>query len=389
MPEHLVPTYRPAEPIFVSGEGTQLVDEQGKRYLDLLSGIGVTALGHAHPRWSAAVAEQAGTLAHVSNLLRHPFTDEVAAKLATLCGLEAVFFSNSGSEANECALKIARKHQRLAGRPERTHLVALHGGFHGRTFGSLSVTATAAYREPFGPALEAVFVEPGDLGGLESALATGPAALILEPIQGEGGMRSLDPDMLVGARTLCDETGTVLITDEVQCGCGRTGTFLASNATAVTPDIVTLAKPLGGGLPIGATVVSAELANVLQPGDHGSTFGGGPVALRGAAVFLDELTEGGLLEAVGARGRQLAAGLDELVAAGHADARRGHGLMQGLVLPGRAAKVQAALFERGVIAGTATADVLRLLPPYVITAEEVSTALETLGATLTELEMQS
>lgn len=384
MDEHVLPTYRPAAPLFVSGRGATLVDEEGRTYTDLLSGIGVTALGHGHPRWTEAVSNQVSTLAHVSNLLRHPLTEEVATRLARLSGLDSVFFSNSGSEANECAIKLARKHQWLSGHPQRTGLVALEGGFHGRTFGSLSATATAAYREPFGPALEASFVAPDDGKALEEALSREPAALILEPVQGEGGLRTLEPDYLVLARTLCDETGTVLITDEVQCGCGRTGTFLASQAAGVTPDVATLAKPLAAGLPIGATLVRSELADVLQPGDHGSTFGGGPVALRGALVFLEELEEGGLFEAVRARGAQLASGLDELCVAGLASGRRGRGLMQGLVLPGRAAGVQAALFERGVVCCTATPDVLRFLPPYVITAEELARALVILGETLKE-----
>jgi len=390
MDEHVVPTYKRAAPLFVSGAGATLFDEDGRAFADLLSGIGVTALGHAHPRWSEAVARQAGTLAHVSNLLRHPLTEDVAARLARLSGLEAAFFSNSGAEANECALKLARKHQRLAGRPERTSIVALEGGFHGRTFGALSATATAAYREPFGPMLEATFVPPDDAAALEAALApssgSGPAALLLEPVQGEGGLRVLEPAYLARARALCDATGTVLIHDEVQCGCGRTGTFLAAQAAGVTPDVATLAKPLGGGLPIGATLVRAELAEVLQPGDHGTTFGGGPTALRGALVFLEELEEGGLQDAVHARAAELTAALDAHVAAGLAADRRGTGLMQGLLLPGRAGTAQAALLERGVVCCTATPDVLRFLPPYVITSDELAAAMATVGATLKEIE---
>ncbi len=384
MDEHVLPTYHRAAPLFVAGKGATLFDEEGRAYTDLLSGIGVTALGHAHPRWTQAVSEQVGSLAHVSNLLRHPLTERVARRLASLSGLGAVFFSNSGSEANECAIKLARKHQLLSGRPDRTHLVALEGGFHGRTFGSLSATATPAYREPFGPALQANFVAPGDGTALAEALASEPAALLLEPVQGEGGLRVLEPDYLRLARSLCDQTGTLLIADEVQCGCGRTGTFLASQAAGVLPDVATLAKPLAAGLPIGATLVRSELAEVLQPGDHGSTFGGGPVALRGAQVFLEELEEGGLLEAIGSLGAQLTSGLDGLCTAGLAEGRRGKGLMQGLLLPGRAATLQAALLERGIVCCTATPDVLRFLPPYVITAEELAEALTILGDTLKE-----
>lgn len=385
MDEHVLPTYRRSGPVFVAGHGSWLVAEDGTEYLDLLSGLGVNALGHAHPAWVEAVRDQVGRVAHVSNLFRHPFTEEVAGRLARLTGLEAVFFSNSGTEANECALKLARKHFHLAGQPERTGFVALEGGFHGRTFGSLSVTATEAYRAPFGPGLGATFVPRGDAAALRAALAARPAALVLEPVQGEGGLAVLSDEELGLARALCDETGTLFVCDEVQCGAGRTGTFLASQRAGVTPDVVTLAKPLGGGLPIGATVVRAELARVLVPGDHGSTFGGGPLALRACAVFLRELEEGGLSSAVRERGAQLEAGLDALAASSElVRERRGRGLLQGLWLPGCAAAVQAALLERRVVAGTAAGDVLRFLPPYVITAAEVELALEHLAAVLAE-----
>ena len=221
---------------------------------------------------------------------------------------------------------------------------------------------------------------------LAPSSGSGPAALLLEPVQGEGGLRVLEPAYLARARALCDATGTVLIHDEVQCGCGRTGTFLAAQAAGVTPDVATLAKPLGGGLPIGATLVRAELAEVLQPGDHGTTFGGGPTALRGALVFLEELEEGGLQDAVHARAAELTAALDAHVAAGLAADRRGTGRMQGLLLPGRAGTAQAALLERGVVCCTATPDVLRFLPPYVITSDELAAAMATVGATLKEIE---
>lgn len=386
MDEHVLPTYRRAAPVFVSGHGATLVDETGAEYLDLLGGIAVNALGHAHPRLVEALRDQAGKIAHVSNLFRHPYTDEVADRLARLTGMHATFFSNSGSEANECALKLARKAQKLAGAPERTHFVALEGGFHGRTTGSLAITAHAAYREPFGPLLQATFVAPEDVAALAAALAAKPAALVLEPVQGEGGLRVLSDAYLAAARRLCDETGTILVSDEVQCGCGRTGEFLASRRAGVTPDVVTLAKPLGAGLPVGATLVSEALAQTLQPGDHGSTFGGGPLVLRAVLTFLEELEDADLLAAVRARGAQLADGLDALVArhAGVAE-RRGVGLMQGLRIPGRHAAVQAALFENGVITCTAGEEVVRFLPPYVIQAEELDRALALVDSTLTQV----
>lgn len=390
MDEHVLPTYRRAEPVFVSGRGAVLIDEEGREYLDLLGGIAVSALGHAHPRLVEALRDQVGRVTHVSNLYRHPYTDAVAGRLACLSGMHATFFSNSGSEANECALKLARKAQVLRGEPGRTRFVALEGGFHGRTLGSLSITAHAPYREPFGPLLEASFVEPGDTEALAAALrgegCEAPAALVLEPIQGEGGLRVLDPEYLAAARELCTSTGTLLIADEVQCGCGRTGEFLASQRVGLAPDIVTLAKPLGAGLPVGATLVCAELAETLQPGDHGSTFGGGPLVLRAVLTFLEELLENDLLEAVRARGEELTRGLDELVEA-HPGVteRRGVGLMQGLRIPDRHAAVQAALFEHGVLTCTAGEEVVRFLPPYVIQPEELAKALEIVDTTLTQV----
>ena len=385
----LLPVYEPAPPPFVSGTGATLIDARGRSYLDLNSGLGVTALGHSHPRWSAAIADQATRLTHVSNLLRHPLAEEVASRLTHLSGMAAVFFSNSGSEANECALKIARKAARLRDPHSRGRLVALERSFHGRTLGSLSLTARAAYREPFEPLLEVTFVPPGDLTALAEAIRDGgpskAAALFLEPIQGEGGLYELSPQFLAGARELCDTHGTLLVADEVQSGAGRSGDFLALAPSGIQADIVTLGKPLAGGLPIGATLVSEELAGVLAPGDHGSTFGGGPLVLRGAEVFLEELEEGGLAEAVRQRGAELREGLDRIVAAGLAAERRGRGLMQGLALPGRAPAAQKALFERSLIASTAGGDLLRFLPPYVITPRELNQALDILTQTLEEL----
>ena len=376
MDEHVLSTYRRAEEVFVAGKGATLFDEEGRRYVDFFSGIGVNSLGHAHPELTAAIRDQAGRLLHTSNLYRHAYTEELASRLTALTGLSAVFFSNSGSEAVEAALKIARKYQGENGAPDRSGLVAVEGGFHGRTAGALSVTSEEAYRAPFEPLLEGVrFVPPNDERALAEALAARPAALLLEPIQGEGGVRPLTAPYLRRARALCDETGTVLVHDEVQCGAGRTGTFLASSWAGVAPDVVTLAKPLAGGLPIGATIVGAPLADVLAPGDHGSTFGGGPLACRAALVFLAAL-DGGLQENVRQRGDELGAGLEEL-AADFPDVRevRGRGLMRGLALTGDAEPLRQELFREGLLVGAAR-DVLRFLPPYVITRAEVELALE-------------
>ena len=385
MDSHVLRTYKRRENVFVRGEGAILEDSNGKRWIDMIGGIAVSALGHGHPRLVAALQAQAGELLHVSNLYRHPHTEAVAKLLARATGMAAAFFSNSGSEANECALKLARKAQVLRGQPERTSFVALHGSFHGRTFGSLSVTASESYRKPFGPMLSTTFVEPGNVPALEAALAESPAALILEPIQGEGGLRRLSPTYLRAVRAACTSTGTLLIHDEVQCGGGRTGRFLAGDAAAVQPDIVTLAKPLGAGVPIGATLVTSELEDVLQPGDHGSTFGGGPLALCAARVVLSELLDGGLATHARRMGAYLHRRLDAIVAGSEvATERRGLGLMQGVVVPGRAGAVVDDLYDRGVLACTASGDVVRFLPPYVITQDQIEDALGALEATLTQ-----
>jgi predicted acetylornithine/succinylornithine family transaminase len=384
MDEHVLLTYRRAEEVFVDGDGAEVRDEQGRVYLDFLSGIAVSALGHAHPEIVTALQDQAGKMLHTSNLFRHPYTEEVASRIAHLTGLEACFFTNSGAEAVEAALKIARKHQRTAGHPERTGFVAMEGSFHGRTYGALSVTHTEKYREPFGPLLDGVtFVPVGDASALERALkpesGPAPAGLILEPIQGESGVRELPHEYLRLARRLCDETGTVLIHDEVQCGCGRTGNFLAAEAAGVKPDVVTLAKPIAAGLPMGVTVVGKRFAGTLEPGDHGSTFAGGPFVCRAALVFLRLVDTGGMLEQVRARGQQLRRGLESIERDFPVVAElRGRGLIQGLRLARGAEELQKDLYRRGLIVNKTGGDVIRLLPPYVITSAQVNRGLDLL-----------
>lgn len=378
MDEHVMRNYARTDIVFVSGLGAILRDETGREYLDFLSGIGVNALGHAHPGLTAALHDQIDRVVHTSNLFRHAYTERVAEQVAALTGLQAVFFSNSGTEANEAALKIARKHQRMRGHSERTGLLALEHGFHGRTFGALSVTHHHAYREPFAPLLPGVrFVPPGNAQALQQAFAAEPpAALILEPIQGEGGVRELPDDFLRLARSLCTRHGALLIHDEIQSGGGRTGSFLAADRADVKPDIVTLAKPIGAGLPLGLTVVSAELATTLQPGDHGSTFGGGPLVCRAANVFLHELQHG-LLENVVERGDQLGQGLRAIADGSDLVAEiRGRGLMRGLRLHRGAADLQRALLRAGLITNCTAGDVIRMLPPFVVTAEQVDQALD-------------
>lgn len=387
----LLPTYVRAPEVFVRGAGARLFDQQGKTWLDLLGGIAVSALGHNHPGLTAALKEQVGQLLHVSNLYRHPAGEEAAERLARVSGLERVFFCNSGAEANEAALKLARKFQRSQGRVERLGFVALHGGFHGRTCGALSVTHNERYREPFGPLLGPVhWVAPNDIEGLERAIGEHqPAGLILEPIQGEGGIRPLSLEFMQAARALCDRTETVLIHDEVQSGCGRTGSFLAGDRAGVKPDLATLAKPLGAGLPIGALLVGSGFTDVLVPGDHGSTFGGGPLAARAASVFLREWEEGELPQYVALRGEQLARALSILAVDFDCVLdRRGRGLMQALVLdsPSRAQALVSELHRRQVLCCVAGGDAVRFLPPYVITEAELDEAMDALQSALTAIQ---
>lgn len=386
MDEHVIATYRRAPEVFVAGEGAVLRDAEGHAYLDFLGGLAVSALGHAHPKLVAALRDQAGKVLHVSNLYRHPYTEELASRLAELTGLAAAFFTNSGTEAVEAALKLARKAQRDRGVPGRTGFVALEGSFHGRSLGALSVTHAPRYREPFGPLLEARFVPFGDISALETAVREArPAAVLLEPIQGEGGVRELPHAYLRHARALCDATETVLIHDEIQCGCGRTGSFLAADAAGVKPDVLTLAKPLGGGLPMGCMMVSARFAEVLGAGDHGSTFAGGPLACRAALVFTAEL-QAGLLEDVRARGAQLRTGLERLARECDAVAEvRGRGLLLGLRMQHGAGELQAELHRERLLANCTAGDVLRLLPPFVITEAQVDDGLRRLRRALTRV----
>jgi acetylornithine/N-succinyldiaminopimelate aminotransferase len=383
MDEGLMKTYARADEVFVGGHGAALVDSTGREYLDWLAGIAVSALGHGHAELAAALRDQVGKVVHLSNLFRHPYTEQVATRLCALTDMGAAFFTNSGTEAIECALKLARKAMHLRGTPERTSFVALEAGFHGRTLGALSLTWNEKYRKPFVPLQKVTWVPPEDTGALAQALRNDkPAALVLEPVQGEGGIRELSPAFLQAARTLCTETGTLLVHDEIQSGCGRTGRFLAAMHAGVTPDVVTLAKPIAAGLPMGACLASKALADTFAKGEHGSTFAGGPLVCRAALVFLDEI-ERGLLGNVQDRGEQLRAGLVALQRE-FAIVRevRGRGLMLGLRLHHSADLVQKALYQNALIVNCTATDVLRIVPPFVITAEQVQEGLRRLRTTL-------
>jgi acetylornithine/N-succinyldiaminopimelate aminotransferase len=370
-------TYAPARVSFVEGHGSRLVDAEGRVYLDFLSGIAVTSLGHCHPALSRAVVAQAERLWHVSNLFGNDLNGPLAARLDALVGGGApaggrVFFANSGAEANECALKLARKY---AGRG-RHHVVSAFGSFHGRTLATLHATGQPDKHEPFQPLPEGFrHVAYGDLEALEAAAdPTAVAAVLLEPIQGEAGVVVPPAGYLAAVRGLCDERGILLMLDEVQTGLGRTGTWFAFEQAGIRPDVVTVAKALGNGMPIGACWARAQVAEAFVPGDHGSTFGGQPLACAAALATVEELERIDAPARARARGAQLRAGIEGLTAVSEV---RGRGLLLGVVLAAegpharRAKAVADAALDAGLVVNAPAADVIRLAPPLIVTEAEV------------------
>ncbi len=383
---HVLTTYKRQPVAFVRGEGSRLYDVDGREYLDLLSGIGVAALGHAHPRLAAALAEQAQTLLHTSNLFYHPLQAQVADRLATLSGLPRVFFCNSGTEAVEACLKFARRYWYTKGEIGRTGFVAFTHGFSGRTLGSLSVTWEPNYRAPFQPLVPGVtFVEVGDVDALNAAVTASTATIIAEPIQGEGGVRPMPQAFADAIESACTRTGTLLIADEIQCGLGRTGRNFYFQALGLTPDLVSTAKALGAGVPVGATLVAAHVADAVAPGDHGTTYGGNLLACRAALVFLEELMDNGLLPHVIEAGAVFELGLRTLALKYPVITEvRGAGLMWGLQLTVDAAPVVASALKHGLIINRTNEKVVRMLPPYTITREEIARALSLLDTAFAE-----
>jgi predicted acetylornithine/succinylornithine family transaminase len=383
--EHLLGVYRRPEVTFTSGRGAWLFDETGREYLDFISGVGVNSLGHAHPKLATALAEQAAQLVHTSNLFHHPLQRLVAERLARLSGLSRVFLCNSGTEAMEACLKFSRRYWMSLEAP-RQGFVALEHAFHGRTMGALSVTWDAHYRDPFAPLVGPVrFVSPADPDALLQAVDQDTAAIVAEPVQGEGGVRPLTREFADAIREACDRTGALLIADEVQCGLGRTGVPFASATLGLAPDLMAVGKALGAGFPVAAALFSDRVAAAAQPGDHGSTYGGNVLACRAALVFLEALMDGGLLERVRESGALLE---HELRALADRVPRvkdvRGAGLMWGLEIEGDALAVVDAARERGLLINRTSATVLRLLPPFVITREEIERAVGLLEESLGE-----
>jgi acetylornithine/N-succinyldiaminopimelate aminotransferase len=380
--ERLMPTYARLPVTLVRGEGCRMWADDGAPYLDLLGGLGALSLGHAHPRWVAAVTVAASTIGMTTNLITTLPQARLADRLGSVTPVDdaTVFLCNSGAEANEAALKLVRKHGLAAGRPV---VVALEGSFHGRTIATLAATGQPAKRAPFEPLVDWIrFVPPGDVDALDAALVPGDVgAVLLEPILGEGGVVPLAPEYLRAVRARCDASGALFAADEVQTGSGRTGRWLALEAAGVRPDVVALAKALGGGLPIGAVVARAELA--FGPGEHGSTFGGGPVPSAAALAVLDTIEAEGLFANVAAMGALLRDEVARLAPAGALAESRGDGLLCGFRMHGPTAPaVVQALLARGVLASTAGPDVVRCTPPFTIGPDEIDEGAKALAAAL-------
>jgi predicted acetylornithine/succinylornithine family transaminase len=377
--QHVLQIYKRASVVFESGKGCSLYTSSGERYLDLLSGIGVASLGHGHPALARALAHQAETLIHTSNLYYHPLQADVAARLASLSGLPRAFFCNSGAEAIEACLKFSRRFWHTSGTP-RAEFVAFDHAFHGRTMGALSVTWDNHYRDQFAPLVPGVmFVSATDPSALASAVTERTAAIVVEPIQGEGGVRPIPQAMADAITAACRRTGALLIADEVQCGCGRTGRPFFSSALGLQPDLMALGKALGAGVPIGAALFSDRVAAVAKPGDHGTTYGGNLLACRAALVFLEELTSNGLMDHVAKVGTYLERGLRQIASRQKAVREvRGAGAMWGLDLDRPAGPVVEAALQRKLLINRTSETVVRLLPPYVVTEREIDEALPVL-----------
>ncbi len=377
----LLPTYArtPFHPR--TGKGAKLVDAGGKEYWDLLAGIAVNALGYRHPRLVRALKEEAAGVWHVSNLFYIPAQGLLAERLIVASGMSRVFFCNTGTEAVEAALKFARLKN-----PGRSRVVALEEGFHGRTFGALSITGHEPYRTPFEPLVpSAVFVPPNDAAALDAAVTHDTSAIFIEPVLGEAGVIPLTPGFVAAARAAADRTGALLVLDEIQCGLGRTGHLFVFRELGVRPDMVTLAKPLGGGLPLGAVLTGPALEGLLRPGLHGTTFGGNPVACRLGLELLDEMEKKALLPRVVSLGAWFGKAARKLMEGQPAIREvRGRGLIWGIELDREASPVQKRLLAKGFVVGTARSKVIRLLPPYVVPKAALRAFLLALDETLKE-----
>jgi len=387
----LLGTYERYPLLFVRGEGVHLVDDHGTHYLDLLSGIGVNALGYAHPALEKAIADQSRKLIHTSNLYYTEGQSALALRLTEATGMDRAFFCNSGTEANEAALKLARAYaglRRGEGTPLGTKFLALENSFHGRTMGSVAATWKDKYREPFDPVMPGVeFVRLDDIADLKAKFSADVCAILLEPIQGEGGIRPLSQEFLQAARDLTRSTGALLIADEIQSGLGRTGKFCAYQHYGIQPDVTTLAKPLAGGIPLGALLCTEEAARAIHAGMHGTTFGGGPLACAAALAVLETIERDRLLEHVTEVGTYFREQLSDF-ARHHACITdvRGLGLMLAVELDSAdlAKSVLTAMMDRHILINRTSETVLRFLPPYILERQHVDQAIAALDQILTE-----
>src|SRR6266705_3347248 len=375
---HLLPTYARVDLAFERGEGAWLVATNGDRYLDFTSGVAVNALGHAHPHLVEAITRQASKVWHVSNLYRIPESERLAERLCAASFADVVFFANSGAEAMECAIKIARKYQSASGRPERYRIITFEGAFHGRTLATLAAGGQKKYLDGFGPVVEGFDQMPfADLAAVRRAVSPETAAILIEPIMGEGGVRVVEHEFLRALRGLCDEHGLLLIFDEVQTGVGRTGELFAYQRAGVTPDIMALAKALGGGFPLGACLATRDAAKGITTGTHGSTFGGNPLAMATAGALLDVVLADGFLERVRRISLVLKQKLAEIkdryptVIA----ELRGEGLLVGLRAVVPSAELVDELRAEKMITAAAGDNVVRLLPPLIVSEDEVAEAV--------------
>ena len=388
----VLPTYNRAALQFVKGEGSWMIEADGRRFLDLGAGIAVNALGHANPALVAALTEQAQKIWHVSNLYQIPQQQELADRLVAATFADTVFFTNSGTESCELAVKMARKYWYDKGQPERTDIIAFNGSFHGRSSAGIAAAGSEKMTKGFGPLLPGfIHLDWGDHDALHAAINERTAAILIEPVQGEGGIRPLPDHCLKGLRALCDETGTLLILDEVQCGMGRTGRLFAHEWAGVTPDIMMVAKGIGGGFPLGAVLATENAASGMTAGTHGSTYGGNPLACAVGNAVMEIVADPAFLEGVRARAGGLRQKLEGLVGA-HPDvfeAVRGSGLMLGLKCKLANTDVVAAGYAQQVITVPAGDNVIRLLPPLTITEEEIAEAIARLDRAAASLEAKT
>ena len=388
---HLLPTYARVNLAFERGEGAWLIATDGERYLDFSSGVAVNALGHAHPRLVAAVTEQAQKVWHVSNLYRVPEAERVATRLCEASFADVVFFCNSGAEAMECSIKMARKYHSVNGAPERYRTITFEGAFHGRTLATLAAGGQKKYLDGFGPVVEGFDQVPfADLDAVKRAIGPATAAILIEPIMGEGGVRVVEPSFLRALRELCDLHGLSLVFDEVQTGMGRTGELFAYQRTGATPDIMALAKALGGGFPVGACLATSEAAKGMTTGTHGSTFGGNPLAMSVANAVLDVMLEPGFLDRVRHTAlllKQRLAEIKDRYPSVIAEVR-GEGLLVGVRAVVPAAALVDALRAERMIAVPSGDNVVRLLPPLIVSEQEIAEGVARLDRACAQLNRQ-